>query len=194
MNLAEHLICSSSAWRYLTQRQLLPWLLSDVRLGDHLLEIGAGYGAATRYLNTQIPRVTSLEYDHGAVCKLKSQSDKGCSATVQGDAARLPFASETFSSVLAILVLHHLKSTQLQDQTFAEAFRVVRPGGVFIVFEICDSWLHRIGHVRSTFTPLAPGSVSPRLAAAGFSGVNLDLRKGGFRMTAIRPRQTDSAI
>jgi len=194
MNLAEQFICSSSAWRYLTQRQLLPWLLSGVPLGDHLLEIGAGYGAATTYLNTQLPRVTSLEYDHNSACKLKSQSDKGCSATVQGDGARLPFASETFSCVLAILVLHHLKSPQLQDRTFAEAFRVVRPGGVFIVFEICDSWFHRIGHIRSIFTPVAPGSVSPRLVAAGFSSVNLDLRRGGFRMTAIRPGPTDSAI
>jgi ubiquinone/menaquinone biosynthesis C-methylase UbiE len=186
MNAAEHFICSSPLWRYFTRRQLLPWLLSGTRLGDHLLEIGAGYGAATSYLTTHVSRVTSLEYDRNSTLKLKSQIN-GIAAAVRGDAANLPFTSQTFSSALAILVLHHLKSTQLQDQMFAEAFRVLRPGGVFIAFEIHDSWFHRVGHIRSTFTPLAPGSALPRLSAAGFSEIALDVRKGAFRITAIRP-------
>jgi ubiquinone/menaquinone biosynthesis C-methylase UbiE len=149
MNAAEHFICSSSLWRYLTHRQLLPWVLSGTRLGDHLLEIGAGYGAATPHLKTRVTRVTSLEYDHKSTLKLKSQHN-GNAGAVRGDAARLPFASQTFSSALAILVLHHLRSAGLQDQMFAEAFRVLRPGGIFIAFEIPDSWLHRLGHIRST--------------------------------------------
>jgi ubiquinone/menaquinone biosynthesis C-methylase UbiE len=191
MNFAEHLICSSSLWRYLTQRQLLPWLLSGTSLGDHLLEIGAGYGAATSYLQTRVPRVTSLEYDHKSAMKLRSQGSDGIKATICGDAAHLPFTSQAFSSALAILVLHHLKSTQLQDQMFAEAFRVLRPGGILIVFEIPDSWFHRVGHIRSTFTPLAPSSAFPRLNATGFSKITLDVRKGAFRMTATRPAQMD---
>ena len=110
---------------------------------------------------------------------------------MRGDGARLPFASQTFSSILSILVLHHLKSTQLQDQMFAETLRVLRPGGVFIVLEIPDSWFHRVSHIRSTFTPVAPSSVFPRLSAAGFSRIALDLRTGAFRVTAIRPKPED---
>ena len=191
MNLAENLICSSSLWRYLTQRQLLPWLLSGTCLGDHLLEIGAGYGAATSYLQTRVPRVTSLEYAHNSVLKLRSQSSNSPASAVRGDAAHLPFACQVFSSALAILVLHHLKSTQLQDRMFAEAFRVLRPGGIFIAFEIPDTWFHRVGHIHSTFTPLAPSSAFARLNAAGFSKVTLDARKGAFRVTAFRPARTD---
>lgn len=186
MNAAEHFICSSFLWRYFTHRHLLPRLLSNLQLGDHLLEIGAGYGAATSQLEARVPRVTSLEYDQQCTIKLKSQSAKGNCAPVCGDAARLPFASNTFSSALAILVLHHLKSPALQDQMFAEVFRVLRPGGVFLAFEITDSWLHRIGHIRSTFTPVTPGSVFPRLTASGFSDITLDRRAGTFRVTAIR--------
>jgi ubiquinone/menaquinone biosynthesis C-methylase UbiE len=193
MNAVEHLICSSSLWRYLTVRQLLPWVLSGTRLGNHLLEVGAGYGAATAHLKTRVSSVTSLEYDHQSTVKLKSQNG-GASAAVCGDAARLPFASQTFSSALAILVLHHLKSTQLQDQMFAEVFRVLRSGGVFIAFEIPDSWLHRVGHFRSTFTPVAPRSVFPRLNAAGFSSITLDVRRGAFCLTAIRPKSTESEL
>jgi ubiquinone/menaquinone biosynthesis C-methylase UbiE len=188
MNAAEHFFCSSSVWRYFTQRQLLPWVLSGVCLGDHLLEIGAGYGAATAHLATRVPRVTSLDYDHKSTLKLKSQNGNGTAAAIRGDAAQLPFAHQTFSSALAILVLHHLKSAELQDQMFAEVCRVLRPGGIFAAFEVTDSWFHRLGHIRSTFTPLAPGSVPPRLSAAGFSSIALDLRKGAFRLTAIRPK------
>lgn len=186
MNAAEHFICSSSLWRYFTQRQLLPWILSGACLGDHLLEVGAGYGAATADLTTRVSRVTSLEYDHKSACKLKSLCRNGAAAAIRGDAARLPFACEAFSSVLTILVLHHLKSRELQNQMFAEVFRVLRPGGIFVAFEITDSWFHRFSHFRSTFTPLAPASAFPRLSAAGFSGIDLDLRKGAFRLTATR--------
>ena len=188
MNAAEHFICSSTLWRYFTRKKLLPWLLSGTCLGDHLLEIGAGYGAATSYLATRISRVTCLEYDHSSALKLKSQIN-GIAAAVRGDAANLPFASQTFSSALAILVLHHLKSTQLQDHMFAEVFRILRPGGIFIAFEIHDGWLHRVGHIHSTFTPLLPSSAFPRLNAAGFSKIALDARKGAFRVTATRPRE-----
>ena len=186
MNAAENLICSSSLWRYLTGRQLLPWILAATRLGDHLLEIGAGYGAATPHLKARVSRVTSLEYDHKSTLGLKSRNNGGVSA-VRGDASHLPFDCQTFSSAVAILVLHHLKSLELQDRMFAEAFRVLRPGGVFIAFEIADSWLHRVGHIGSTFTPVTPGSVFPRLNAVGFSKVALDVRRGAFRVTAVRP-------
>jgi ubiquinone/menaquinone biosynthesis C-methylase UbiE len=186
MNAAEHFFCSSSLWRYVTRRQLLPWILSGANLGDHLLEIGAGYGAATAHLQTLDSRVTSLEYDHKSVLQLRSQISGASETVVRGDAAQLPFACQTFSSALAILVLHHLKSAALQDQLFAEVFRVLHPGGVFVAFEITDNWIHRLAHTRSTFTPLLPVSVSPRLTAAGFSQVTLDPRKCAYRLTAIR--------
>ena len=194
MNRAEYLVCSSSLWRCFTSRQLLPWVLGDEPLGDHLLEIGAGSGAATACLRLRVPRVTSLEYDHFSLRRLASQHCNAHGAAIRGDAARLPFSSETFSSVIAILVLHHLKSQEAQDRMFAEVFRVLRPGGVFLAFEITDSWLHRVGHFRSTFTPLRPGSAFARLNVAGFSRVAVDVRKGAFRLCATRAEHSDLAL
>lgn len=188
MNSLENLYCSSGLWRYLTKRHLLPWLLSGSNLGDHLLEIGAGFGAATAPLSQRVRSVTSLEYDHQSALKLKSKVISASTQIVQADAARLPFADGSFSSAVAILVLHHLKSTELQDQAFAEAFRVLRPGGVFLGFEISDSWFNRTMHFRSTFTPLLPGSTFARLTAAGFSRISVDFRNGAFRFTALRAK------
>jgi SAM-dependent methyltransferase len=189
MNSAEHLFCSSSLWGYLTRRQLLPWLLSGARLGEHVLEVGAGYGAATTALRSRVSRVTSLDYDGASIQHLSSKHGGDASAALCGDAAQLPFADETFTSAVSILVLHHLRSRDLQDRMFAEVFRVLRPGGVFLAFEITDTWLNRAIHYKSTFTPLTPGSAFARLTSAGFSRVSVDFRRGGFRLSAARAKQ-----
>jgi SAM-dependent methyltransferase len=189
MNSAEHYFCSSSLWGYLTRRQLLPWLLSGARLGEHVLELGAGYGAATAALGNRVSRVTSLDYDAASIQRLRSKHGGDASAALCGDAARLPFADETFTSAVGILVLHHLQSRELQDRMFAEVFRVLRPGGVLLAFEITDTWLNRAIHYKSTFTPLAPGSAFARLTSAGFSRVSVDFRRGGFRLSAARAKQ-----
>jgi ubiquinone/menaquinone biosynthesis C-methylase UbiE len=186
MNAFENLLCSSSLWRYLTKCHLLPSTLSNANLGDDLLEIGAGFGAATPALRERVARVTSLEYAHDSALKLKSRHDAINPRIVQGDAAQLPFADASFSSAVAILVLHHLKTSALQDQAFAGIFRVLCPGGTFVAFEIADSWLHRKAHFRSTFTPVAPSSSAARLTSAGFCKISVDSRPGGFRLIATK--------
>ncbi len=177
-------------WRYVTRRQLLPWMLQSSELGEHVLELGAGPGAATEELLLRAARVTSLEYDHGFAAKLGARVNGASVTVIQGDAATLPFLDGTFSSAIAILMLHHLRTNELQDQALLEISRVLRPGGVFLAFEIQDGWLHRVGHIRSTFVPVTPASVFARLTAAGFSKVTVDFRRGGFRIRALRARES----
>jgi len=186
MNRMEHFFCSTSLWRRMTHRFLLPWVLSEGRLGDHVLEIGAGYGAATGHLLKLAPRVTSLEYDPRLLRKLKANHQCAELTALCGDAATLPFADQSFSSAVAILVLHHLKSRELQDRAFAEVHRVLRPGGSFFAFEINDGWIHRAAHYRSTFTPVTPGSAFARLTKVGFAKISVDFRGGGYRVSARR--------
>lgn len=186
MNRFETWFCGSGFWRYVTRRELLPWMLQGSELGEHVLELGAGLGAATEELAQRAARVTSLEYDQGSAAKLGARVGGTNVSVVQGDASELLFPDGTFSSAIAILMLHHLRSAELQDRAFAEIYRVLRPGGVFLAFEIQDGWLHRVGHIRSTFVPVAPVSASARLRAAGFSRVGVDSRRGGFRIRAFR--------
>src|SRR6266478_53283 len=185
MNRFETLFCGSSFWRYVTRRQLLPWLVGESELGGHVLELGAGPGAATEELKSRVGRVTSLEYDREFAARLGARVRGTNASVIQGDAATLPFLDNTFSSAIAILMLHHLRSNELQDRAFAEVVRVLRLGGVFLAFEIQDGWLHRIGHIRSTFVPVDPATASARLTAAGFSHATVDLWRGGFRIRAL---------
>jgi SAM-dependent methyltransferase len=189
MNRFETWFCGSPLWRYVTRRQLLPWVLQGSELGEHVLELGAGPGAATEELGRLAARVTSLEYDHAFAAKLGARVKHSNAIVIQADGATLPFADRTFSSAIAILVLHHLRSSELQDRAFAEIWRVLRPGGVFLAFEIEDGWLHRMAHIRSTFVPVAPAAALPRLTAAGFSNATVDVKRGGFRIRALRARE-----
>jgi ubiquinone/menaquinone biosynthesis C-methylase UbiE len=189
MNRFETWFCGSPFWRYVTRRQLLPWVLHGSELGEHVLELGAGPGAATEELGRLAARVTSLEYDHAFAAKLGARVKHSNANVIQGDAAALPFTDRTFSSAIAILMLHHLRSNELQDRAFAEIWRVLRPGGAFLAFEIQDGWLHRLAHIRSTFVPVAPAPALPRLTAAGFSNVTVDMKRGGFRIRAMRARE-----
>jgi ubiquinone/menaquinone biosynthesis C-methylase UbiE len=186
MNRFETWFCGSSYWWYLTRRQLLPWLVGGSKLGDHVLELGAGPGAATEELWRLAGRVTSLEYDHEFAARLGARVSGTNASVLQGDAATLPFPDKTFTSAIAILMLHHLRSNELQDRAFTEISRVLRPGGVFLAFEIQDGWLNRVGHIRSTFVPVDPATASARLRAAGFSHVTVDLWRSGFRIRALR--------
>lgn len=186
MNAFEKWYCGSAFWRYLTRRELLPWMLQGSALGEHVLELGAGAGPATQELARRAPRITSLEYDHLSALKLRTRANHSNVSVIQGDAAVLPFAGATFSSAIAILMLHHLKSAELQDRAFSEVYRVLRPGGVFLAFDIPNGWIHRIAHIRSTFVPLDPATASQRLMAAGLAQVTLDSRSGGFRIRAMR--------
>ena len=130
--------------------------------------------------------MTSLEYDHEFAARLGARVSGTNTSVLQGDAATLPFPDNTFTSAIAILMLHHLRSNDLQDRALAEIGRVLRPGGVFLAFELQDGWLNRVGHIRSTFVPVDFATAPARLKAAGFSRAAVDLWRSGFRIRALR--------
>jgi ubiquinone/menaquinone biosynthesis C-methylase UbiE len=193
VNALENWFCATPFWRLVTQHKLLPWVMSDSTLGDHVLEVGSGPGAGNAELRRLASRVTSIEYSYAFAAGLARQQRKSSgadrAAVVQGDASRLPFADQTFSAVVAILMLHHLQSAELQARALAEASRVLRPGGVLLAFEIQDGWFNRAIHRNSTFVPLRPASAPALLTAAGFSRVTVDIRFGGFRLRARKARE-----
>jgi 16S rRNA A1518/A1519 N6-dimethyltransferase RsmA/KsgA/DIM1 with predicted DNA glycosylase/AP lyase activity len=57
----------------MTRKQVIPWLLSGAELGEHVLELGAGPGAATEELRKRAGRVTSLEYSRDCAAQPKRE-------------------------------------------------------------------------------------------------------------------------
>jgi len=100
----------------------------------------------------------------------------------------LNYLMASAGDVPAIEVLeHHVPTPQLQDQMFAEAFRVLRPGGPFAGSDGVPSRTFRVMHFRDTYNPVHPDTLPDRLRRIGFTGVQVEVKNGEQRWRAIKP-------
>src|SRR2546423_12289676 len=130
MNFAHNRICASQRWAKRVERDLIPWGLEGVGLGEDVLEIGPGFGATTRLLAQRVPRLSVLELDEAYCAKLRAALGDSVTVT-RGDATDMPYGDGQFSSVVCFTMLHHIDLPELQDRVFSEVARVLAPGGSF---------------------------------------------------------------
>jgi ubiquinone/menaquinone biosynthesis C-methylase UbiE len=184
MNSAHSLICSSGWWQRTVERELLPWGLGDVDLGDEVLEIGPGFGATTRVLARRPGRLTIVELSESYCARLASRLGREIEI-VQADATAMPFERERFSGVVCFTMLHHVPSAELQDRLLGEVHRVLRPGGVFAGTDSLGTGrAFRLLHVRDTLVPVAPETLPARLERAGMIEPRVDRGGSSFRFRA----------
>jgi ubiquinone/menaquinone biosynthesis C-methylase UbiE len=201
MNRVHNLVCSSGWWSRLVERELVPWGLKGVELGDDVLEIGPGFGATTRVLARRLDRLSVVELDPGYCERLRASLGNGGGdvgdggggggggvSVTQGDATELPYPDGRFSAVVCFTMLHHIPSVAGQDRAFAEVARVLRSGGTFAGTDsIGSGWLFRAIHVGDTLNLVDPDGLPARLEAAGL--VVGEVRRGerSFRWRAVKP-------
>ena len=137
MSASAKTFCTSSPYRLLARRVVLPWVLQGVRPTDEVLEIGAGSGAMTAGLLARFPDLTVVATDYdpemvaGASRSLSSWSGR---VTVgEADATDLPFDDGRFSLVLSCAMLHHVVGW---EHALSEATRVLSPGGQLVGFDL----------------------------------------------------------
>ncbi|MGW1071485.1 class I SAM-dependent methyltransferase [Streptomyces sp. NPDC002537] len=186
MNLIHRRLCSSGKWARTIEDELLPWALEGVRLGPKTLEIGPGYGATTRVLlrgTTEL--LTAVEADAGYAARLRREFGNRVEV-VHADGADLPLPDGHFDSVACFTMLHHVPSPGAQNRLFAEAGRVLRPGGLFAGSDALSSWGFRLVHLGDTCVPVPPDTLGERLRAAGFDDCAVTVGKRSFRFLARR--------
>lgn len=106
---------------------------------------------------------------------------------VDGDGTDMPFPPQQFDSVVCFTMLHHVPTPAQQDALFADALRVLRPGGVFAGSDGLDSRLFRLIHVGDTCVPVPPEHAADRLTRIGFTDVDIETGATSFRFRARRP-------
>jgi SAM-dependent methyltransferase len=185
MNLIHRRLCSSANWAERVERELLPWALRGVDLGDDVLEIGPGFGATTRVLARTAPALTALEVDPATARGLRAEFGDAVEI-VEGDGGAMPFPDGRFSAVVCFTMLHHVPSAAQQDALMREAARVLRPGGVFAGSDSRLSLRFRLLHVADTMVVVDPARLPARLLAAGFTDPVVDLSPRSLRFRAHR--------
>ncbi|MQA83354.1 MAG: methyltransferase domain-containing protein [Streptosporangiales bacterium] len=186
MNRFHRRYCASRKWAARVESTLLPWGLKNVDLGTDVLEVGPGLGVTTRVLAEQVPNLSALEIDEGFVERLRDQFADKVRVT-HGDGAAMPFPEDSFSGVVCFTMLHHVPNPSLQDKLFAEACRVLRPGGVFAGTDSQPSLRFRLIHLFDTMTVVDPATLQHRLESAGFTEVKVTHVPGAVRFAARKP-------
>lgn len=110
----------------------------DLNASSHVLDIGSGLGGPARTLaETYRCRVTGIDLTQ-AFCDAATALSGwvGLSDRVifrQGDATSLPFADGAFDAAMTI---HVAMNIARKDMMYAEARRVLKPGGRFAVYDV----------------------------------------------------------
>jgi len=116
-------------WDSFEKDQVLP-LLGEVS-GKKILDVGAGTGRLALRLSKLGAELTALDVSESMLEKLKAKSYK--LKALIGDAESLPFENESFDIVVATFLIVHLKALK---RFFNEAYRVLKPDGLFLVTNI----------------------------------------------------------
>jgi SAM-dependent methyltransferase len=102
-------------------------------VGGEVLSVGAGWHPGRHLFPSPAFHLTAVDADPERVAGVE-QSGRADEARV-GYAGSLDFADQSFDVVLYRLVLHHIAFQGPLQPVFAEAARLLRPGGALIAIE-----------------------------------------------------------
>lgn len=134
MSKVERAFCCGALWR--TGAGAVIRQLPAATLGNRILEIGSGAGDIAGQLAAQRPsvEVTATDLDPVMLTAATRRLAGLPGVTVQeADATALPFADESYDSVLSCLMLHHVIDW---EAALHEAARVLRPGGILVGYDL----------------------------------------------------------
>lgn len=126
-------------WWYRSLRGLLKqqWNTFVACENPRFADIGCGTGANLACLETTGLRAgLDISRDAVAFCR-----ERGLMATAVGSANALPYAGDAYDAVLSMDVLCH-KAVSDREGALREVFRILRPGGVFLLNLPAYQWLH----------------------------------------------------
>ena len=155
--------------------------LAKVKPGDKVLDVGCGTGSLTLTAYSYAGASGGV-YGIDAAPEMievarKKAKQTGLDAVFEvGLVEKIPFPDATFDVVVSRLVIHHLPD-DLKRKAFIEIFRVLKPGGHFLVADFKPPTNPILSHVTSAIVGQhmmrTDVSIIPSLfSAAGFVEVS----------------------
>jgi SAM-dependent methyltransferase len=146
-----------------------------------ILDFGAGVGNSLPYWRRYFPKSAIVGADVSSrSLALAVQRFPGLAAPVVFDGERLPFGDASFDAAFAANVFHHIDPSE-HDKHLRDLFRVLRPGGIFFLFEHNPSnplTVHAVDTCEfdrdAQLVP--PRSARRRLRSAGFDPIEIRYR------------------
>lgn len=173
VNASHQRLCSSPEWADHLQNDILPRLMADLELGDEMLELGPGAGAATDWLCRRVRRLTAVEMDPTAADSLAARYPDGNVSVVLGDCVDAGLPPESFDSIGSFTMLHHIPTAARQFAVLAEALRLLHPGGVLVGSDsLASNDLHDF-HLGDIYNPLDPARLLIQLQTLGFAPISI---------------------
>ena len=175
MSAIEGAFCRSTAWGSFSRRVVLPWALDGRQLIGDVLEIGSGNGAMVEGGARLFPsaHLTATDVDDAMVAAARTRLAQHENVRVErADVTALPFDGVSFDAVTSYLMLHHVIAWQ---EALSEAWRVLKPGGTFLGYDLTDTRIARLIH-RVDGSPhrmIAPAEMRDGLVCAGFVDVTV---------------------
>lgn len=111
-------------------------ILSGVRPGHRVLDVGCGTGYLTRILSPVVGptgHVTGVDPSGPMIEHARGKAPANCTY-VLGEAQELDLPDEHFDVVVSSLAVHHMPDERRGDAV-REMFRVLRPGGRLLIAE-----------------------------------------------------------
>jgi ubiquinone/menaquinone biosynthesis C-methylase UbiE len=131
----------------------------DKKLPIRILDVGAGYGALTRFLLERFPNATAVCQD-GSEEMMKLGSErmadlKGRFSYVLCDFSKPGWSQKIagpFEAVVSAIAIHNVRAPEIIEAIYEEIFPLVKTGGCFLNFDRTNSpleeqfgWLGRAG-------------------------------------------------
>lgn len=157
--------------------------------GLEVLDLGCGTGRHSLWLASAGATVTGVDFSDGMLEEARGKPGAEAVRFLAHDLAQpLPFAAGSFDVVVSGLVLEHLAAL---DAFFAEARRVLRPGGRAVVSAMHPAMF--LKGVQARFTDPASGEkVQPGSFAHSIGEFVMAAVRAGFAIEGVDERAPDA--
>jgi SAM-dependent methyltransferase len=153
------------------------YTIAGAKAGQRILDAGCGFGGTIASLNETFDSVnlTGLNIDPRQLSRAREKVRPRSGNKIdfiEGNACAMPFPNESFDMVLAIECIFHFSS---RSEFFAEARRVLKPGGTLAITDFVPTRMMRL---------YSGSRLAKRSRASIFGPVRMDCTLKDYRRLA----------